>query len=107
MVAAILSGNNLRDIEHDNNAKIKTLAIILGCNKAKLLYRLLILSAFTSVLILVIYNFLTALSLLVFLTLPVAFKLIKEGNLKLIDVKTAQLHLLFGLLLCVSVLFGK
>ncbi|UCG35752.1 MAG: 1,4-dihydroxy-2-naphthoate octaprenyltransferase [Candidatus Omnitrophota bacterium] len=111
LVTAILHGNNLRDITYDKRAHVKTLAGILGYAKAKMLYRALISVAYLVVVLLVIMRVVSSWSLTVFLTLPLALKNIKSVNnskpnepqsLALIDIETAQLHFLFGLLLILS-----
>ncbi|MEE8637620.1 MAG: 1,4-dihydroxy-2-naphthoate octaprenyltransferase [Candidatus Margulisiibacteriota bacterium] len=113
LVSAILSGNNFRDIQHDKQANIKTIAILLGSTGAKLFYALLVLAAYTSVIILVVLNMLNIWSLVVLITLPPAFMNIsvvlkdQKEKVAIIDMNTAKLHLPFGVLLILSILFGR
>jgi len=112
LVTAILHANNLRDIQHDSEAGVKTLAGLLGEERAKMVYVLLIGFAYLSVFFMTMTGILSLWSFLVFLSLPLAaanVKMIRKGRvdqpsrLATADVNTAQLHLAFGLLLIVSV----
>lgn len=116
LVTAILNANNIRDIKYDRQAKIKTLEIILGYRAAKKEYFFLLSAAYLSVAIMIATKVLSLWSMLTFLSLPLALKNMaiakrsREGELGEIvslDVKTAQLHFLFGLLLSVSIISGK
>jgi len=115
LVAAILSANNLRDIKHDTQAGIKTLANVLGHNGARIEYYILLVSAYLAVAAMVATQILSMWSLLVFLSLPIALKRIKLVHrtkpedivsIAQLDVQTAQLHLLFGILLAAGVVLG-
>lgn len=115
LVAAILSGNNLRDIVHDRQAKINTAATVLGHRWARWEYTALITSAYIAMLTMVGFRILPLWSLLTLLTVPPAIKNIKTAlqscagqpeAIVMLDVQTAQLHMPFGLLLIVSVLLG-
>ncbi len=111
LVTAILYANNLRDIRHDAEAGVRTLAGVIGGNKAKRVYYGLVAFAYFSVAGMILAGILSLWSLLVFVSCPLAvrnMKMIREGNLNepaqlaTADVATAQLHLSFGLLLIVS-----
>ena len=115
LVAAILSGNNLRDIVHDTAAGIKTTAMVLGFRLARYEYTALVAGAYAAVLVLVALKLLPLWSLLTLLTIPLAIKNIKFAlkshpdrpeEIAAIDVQTAQVHMLFGLLLIISVVLG-
>lgn len=108
MVTAILHANNTRDIRHDKEAGVVTWANRLGPRKARNWYLLLLAFAYASIIVLTLKGYLPALSLITFLSLPLALKncrmmLRRESaqpdTLALIDVNTAQLHLVFGVLL--------
>jgi 1,4-dihydroxy-2-naphthoate octaprenyltransferase len=114
LVAAILSGNNLRDILHDSQAGIRTTAGVLGHRFARIEYSILDISAFVTVGVLIALKMLPGLSLVTILTLPLAIKLLRQAlrsdpqkpeEIATLDVQTAQLHLAFGVLLAAS-LFG-
>jgi 1,4-dihydroxy-2-naphthoate octaprenyltransferase len=116
LVAAILHANDFRDIEDDSRAGIATASSSGGRKVAAIEYYLLLAGAYFSVIIMVLYKILSPWSLMVFLTVPIALKLIKvirpdtdAGNpaLAMIDVQTAQFHFLFGLLLAVSLIISK
>jgi len=115
LVAAILVGNNIRDIEHDRRAKVRTVANLLGHNKAKWEYYLLVTAAFCSVVILALVRVIPWWSLSVLLTLPIAICNVRLVSRSLpdkpeaiadLDVRTAKLHLIFGILLIISVVTG-
>lgn len=116
LVTAILVSNNIRDIIHDRKAGIKTFAVLIGYENAKKELYLLIASSYLCIAILVISKTLPAWSIAAFFSLPLSLKIIKEiqlsrmqdaEKLALIDIKTAQLHLIFGLLLLISLILGK
>jgi len=116
LVTAILHANNTRDITHDSQAGIKTVASLLGLKKAKVSYISLIAGAYLAVVIMVVVGILSYWSLLILITLPIALKNIKtiqscsDSSIEMIadlDVMTAKLHLTFGVLLMLSILLGK
>jgi 1,4-dihydroxy-2-naphthoate octaprenyltransferase len=113
LVAAILSGNNLRDILHDKQAGIATLAGRIGHRWAKWEYSALDASSYLITIILVLLHILPPWSLLTLLSAPLAYNCIRQAltsrpdqpeKLALIDIKTAQLHLVFGVLLIAGIL---
>lgn len=115
LVAAILSGNNLRDILHDTQAGINSTATVLGHRWARLEYSGLVAAAYVVTLGMIAFGVLSLWSLLILLTVPLAVKNIKAAlksnvespeQIAMLDVQTAQLHLLFGVLLMISVLLG-
>jgi 1,4-dihydroxy-2-naphthoate octaprenyltransferase len=116
LVTGILQANNLRDISHDKNAHIKTLANVAGSTYAKAEYLTLIIGAYVIVIALVLLKILSPWALIVLLSLPPAIKNMNQikgvqvdntSKIAMLDVQTAQLHLLFGLLLSISVLISK
>jgi 1,4-dihydroxy-2-naphthoate octaprenyltransferase len=116
LVAGILQANNLRDIIHDRGAHIKTFAGLMGGGYAKAEYIFLIVGAYIIVVALVLFKVLSPWSFIVFLSLPPAIKNLSQirgvhvedtSKIAMLDVQTAQLHLMFGLLLSVSILISK
>jgi 1,4-dihydroxy-2-naphthoate octaprenyltransferase len=116
LVTGILQANNLRDIINDRKANIRTLATVFGEGFAKGEYVFLIVGAYITVVLLVVFNVLSIWSLLVFLSLPVALKnmnMIKgvkiedTGKIAMLDAMTAQLTLMFGVLLSISIIITK
>ena len=113
LVAAILSGNNLRDILHDTQAGIRSTATLLGHHWARIEYSGLVIAAYSVTMVMVAFGILPLWSLLTLLTIPPAIKNINavlKSNLQnlrqiaMLDVRTAKLHLLFGVLLIISIL---
>jgi 1,4-dihydroxy-2-naphthoate polyprenyltransferase len=113
LATAIVNGNNVRDLEHDRKAGIKTLPIMAGKTAAIYIYIAFVLSAYLSVFALTAARMLPIWSLLTFITMPMALNLfadIKSSNrsrINIIDASTAKLHLAFGLILIISILAGK
>jgi 1,4-dihydroxy-2-naphthoate octaprenyltransferase len=115
LVAAILHANNLRDIVHDSQAHVRTMANLLGLKAAKVEYYLLVGGAYVSVVIMVLTSIVKPWALLVLLSLPPAMKNLKAissaredaaSEIAMIDVQTAQHHFLFGLLLIVGLILS-
>jgi len=113
LVAAVLHGNNLRDIKADSATGIKTVAILLKDAGAKKMYYALLTGSYAATVLLVIFAGLTWFSLLTFLSLPLAIKLIKtvrdkktagEKDFASIDAMTARLHSAFSLLFIIALL---
>lgn len=108
LVAAILNGNDIRDISHDKTAGIVTLALSLGLDASLLLHRLLYWGAFVSLFALVILQLLPPACLLPLLLLPVFRKTLltirdaQAGNrdrLLPLEAMAAGFHFQFGILL--------
>ncbi len=115
LAAAIMASNNLRDIEHDRAAGIKTLAGILGRQGAKAEYTTLLIGAYVCVALMLSAKITPLWSVLVFVTVPIAIQNIravkdsKPGNaetLASIDVRTAQLHLAFSVAFIIALILG-
>ncbi len=113
LVDAILHSNNLRDIENDSMVKIRTVPIIIGENASKLIYYALVFGAYVLTVILIALADLPMTSFIIFLSLPLAIKLVKMvrqkdqdpiQNFAMVDAATAQLHLAFGILTIIALL---
>lgn len=116
LVTAILHANNTRDIADDKAANIRTFAIIIGLQASKVEYYFLVLGAYLLIFLMVFNGTLEIWSLIVLLSLPPAISNLKDiskaeiGNpsiIAMMDIKTAQHHMLFGLLLAVSIVISK
>ncbi len=113
LVIAILHANNIRDMEGDKKAKIKTMAIILDLKLSKLYYLILLFLPYFWTLFLFIYLDLNWTVFLVLLTLPLAFSFAKSMwhhktsvEIETHDQKSAMLHLLFSILFIISLLIS-
>jgi 1,4-dihydroxy-2-naphthoate octaprenyltransferase len=115
LVAAILSGNNLRDILHDRQAEITTFAGLVGHRWAKLEYAVLDASAYGITTTLAGLRILPIWSLMTLLSIPLAYKCVQQAlrnepdkpeQIATLDIQTAHLHLAFGVLLIISLLPG-
>lgn len=108
---AILHCNNTRDVRTDDNAQIRTIAMNIGHRKSQTLYGFYMLFPFFCVVSCAVCGVFPYLSLLSLVALPNAWKNLqlmrqstKENvsSITRLDERTAQLQLLFSLLLSVS-----
>jgi 1,4-dihydroxy-2-naphthoate polyprenyltransferase len=111
LVAAILHGNEWRDLSDDARAGISTLSIRAGRRVAHLLYVSLVVGAYLALAVAVAVGALPPPSLLAMLSLPLLVRAIRASELgaggqqraiAMIDLETAQLHAAFGFLLAVG-----
>lgn len=116
LVVAILHANNTRDIQNDKYASIKTVPMIIGISFAKFQYYFLVFGSYLLLLLFVILKIAEPWVLIAFLSLPIALKNTKQfsivtidnlDSLRMMDVKTAQLHMIFGLLFSIGILISK
>ena len=111
LIVNILHANNLRDIKHDGEANIKTQAMLLGVKNSVSQYIILGIGAYIIIVMAVVFGILHPLCLVVFLTFPVLMKNIKQISqadvnkpelIKDMDASSAQLVMMFSLLLAVA-----
>ena len=116
LVAAILSANNLRDIKDDADAGFNTVAVKAGWIPFSRIYRVMLISAYVVLLAMVVMKIAPIWTLITLLSVPPLLKLFKTvGNaapstpsdLAILDISTAQLHFLFGILLTIGFVLGK
>ncbi len=112
----ILHANNTRDISHDKRANIRTSAMLIGLKASIVKYKALLIIAYLSIIVFVITGFLHWIVLLVLLTIPVAVKnckimstasVDKPENIMDLDVRTAQLQLMFSTLLSILIFISS
>ena len=113
LVTAILHANNLRDMPFDRRAGIRTIAMLLGRSGARGMYAGLVIGAYLVVIGLVVAQVVSPLALAVLLTVPIAarnlrlvFRASEPAELAMADVMTAQLHMMFGVLMTAGVAVG-
>ena len=112
LAVAVLCVNNIRDIESDSKVGKKTLAVRFGVTIITIVYDIMIISAYVSILIfMLIEGILNQSSMfLLFLSLPIAIKLIVDINkssgqqLNFILFRTAILIRTFTILLIIGIL---
>ncbi|GBD13493.1 1,4-dihydroxy-2-naphthoate octaprenyltransferase [bacterium HR24] len=113
LTIAILHGNNFRDIVEDRQAGYSTVAGLLGPRGSSLYYLLLVGGAYAAVLAFVAVGWLSPWCLLVLATLPYAWRNVRTAfrparvAFTLLDLLTAQLHLLFGLAMVAGTAIGR
>jgi len=101
----VLLANNIRDIVHDREKGILTLAIVLGQRKGLLLYATLVVLAYLGIILMSFFGPLYLWSLIVLLSIPLAFRLLYQMIKQIpadADARTAQLDTAFGVLLVIS-----
>ncbi len=115
LVAAILHGNEWRDIGEDTRAGIVTLSSRLGKEWAHYGYVGLVLGAYVTLGLAVAFRLLPPATLLAILSLPFLAQVVRSAELgasgqtraiAMIDLQTARLHLAFGALLVLGVLLS-
>lgn len=108
LVAAILHGNEWRDIADDARYGIGTLSTLMGGKQAFRIYVALVTGAFLVLALAVLAGVLPTTTLLAMLSLPLFVRAIRAAELgsmgqqraiAMIDLETAQLHAAFGFLL--------
>ncbi|HEX5451490.1 MAG TPA: LLM class flavin-dependent oxidoreductase [Candidatus Limnocylindrales bacterium] len=115
LVAAILHGNEWRDIGEDTRAGIVTLSSRFGRDFAHYAYLGLILGAYVTLGLAVAARLLPPATLLAILSLPLLAQVLRSAELgsagqaraiAMIDLQTARLHLAFGALLVCGLLLS-
>ena len=105
LVALVLLANNIRDINHDRDKGILTLAIVLGQRNGLWLYFILVGLAYLGIVLMSVFGPLYLWSLIVLLSLPLALRLLRQMMKQVpddADARTAQLDTAFGVLLVIS-----
>jgi len=105
LVALVLLANNIRDMDHDRRHGILTLAIVLGRYRGQMLYGFLVVLAYLGITAMAIFGPLYPWSLLVLVSVPLAWRLIRQMMTQVpvdADARTAQLDTAFGALLVAS-----
>lgn len=112
----ILHSNNTRDIQHDSRADIRTFAMIIGGRWSAYLYGFEMLFPFVWVGVCSIIGIMPLWTIIIFLTLPIAIGCSRtmmnsmEGGAGVIadlDMRTANLQMLFSLLLSAAFVLGR
>ena len=108
LVAAILHGNEWRDISEDTRAGIVTLSARIGAGMAHYGYVALVVGAYVALGVAVALGWLPAATMIAVLSLPLLAQVMRSAELgasgqaraiAMIDLQTARLHLAFGALL--------
>ena len=115
LVASIMHANDIRDIAHDREAGITTLAMLLGRKKALRLYAALCVGAYVFLLLLAASGVVPPSGLLPFVLVPGLWRTLRalgkrplpESELVSLDGVSAKHHFLFGLLLIAGVLLPR
>ena len=115
LVAAILDGNEWRDISEDTRAGISTLSARIGREYAHYVYVALVLGAYITLGLAVAFRLLPPATILAILSLPFLAQVVRSAELgatgqaraiAMIDLQTARLHMTFGALLVAGILLS-
>jgi 1,4-dihydroxy-2-naphthoate octaprenyltransferase len=115
LVAAILHGNEWRDISEDTRAGIVTLSSRVGREWAHYGYVALVLGAYITLGLAVAFSLLPPQTLLAIVSLPFLAQVVRSAELgasgqaraiAMIDLQTARLHLAFGAFLVIGLLLA-
>jgi 1,4-dihydroxy-2-naphthoate octaprenyltransferase len=113
LVAAILHGNEWRDISEDARAGARTFSVRAGRDAAHWLYISLVVGAYLALSGAVVGGLLPTWTLLAMLSLPLLVRQIRSAEfgasgqqraIAMIDLQTAQLHAAFGYLMVIGLL---
>ncbi|MGE5140511.1 MAG: LLM class flavin-dependent oxidoreductase [Rudaea sp.] len=116
LVAAVLHGNEWRDIGDDSRVGIGTLSSLLGRRAAHLGYVTLVVGAYLALALAVLFRFLPTTALLAMLSMPLLVRAIRASELgafgqqraiAMIDIDTAELYAAFGLLMTIGIALGR
>ena len=109
LVAAILNANNLRDVDADRLLGKRTLVTLIGRTWGRRGYYLMLISAYASLLALVLLGFAPIWLLLAFATIPLALNNAQRAGpnaeprtLSLVTRRTADLHARFGQMMIIG-----
>ncbi|HLQ70407.1 MAG TPA: 1,4-dihydroxy-2-naphthoate polyprenyltransferase [Bacillota bacterium] len=112
-IASILLSNNIRDLDGDKENGRRTLAILLGRKKAILFLAFLFMLAYGLTAVYIIVGILPLVSIVLFLTIPKAYEVIKKfkGKTKPIEMMpamaaTGKTNTMYGFLLGLSLLIS-
>ncbi|TMC04147.1 MAG: 1,4-dihydroxy-2-naphthoate octaprenyltransferase [Chloroflexi bacterium] len=115
LVAAILHGNEWRDISEDARAGATTFSVRMGRQAAHWLYLSLVVGAYIALTLAVLAGLLPTWSLLAMLSLPLLVRQIRSAEfgasgqqraIAMIDLQTAQLHAAFGYLMVAGLIIA-
>jgi 1,4-dihydroxy-2-naphthoate octaprenyltransferase len=115
LVAAILHGNEWRDITEDARAGARTFSVRMGRQAAHWLYLALVVGAYIALTGAVLANLLPTWTLLAILSLPLLVRQIRSAEfgasgqqraIAMIDLQTAQLHAAFGYLMVAGLIIA-
>ncbi|MCD7900321.1 MAG: prenyltransferase [Bacteroides sp.] len=111
LIVGILHANNTRDILNDQKAHIHTQAMVLGVEASKRYFIILMVGAYLLLLFIILLGIVHSLCLLVFLTFPIALRLMKQmyeidlnslDKIKTLTESVAQLVMSYCLLFAIS-----
>ena len=113
LVIGILHGNNFRDLVEDVQSGYRTIASLLGKQGSSYYYSVLVGLAYLLLIVFVALKLLPWQTLIALVTLPIALKNIRLAyrpdylQFGLLDLFTAQLHLVFGIMMSLGLFISR
>jgi 1,4-dihydroxy-2-naphthoate octaprenyltransferase len=116
LVAAILHGNEWRDIAEDTRLGFTTFSGVAGRTAAYRAYAGLVIGAYLALAVAVMAGFLPSAALLAMFSLPAAWWVLRRaergfigsvGDINMIDLMTARVHATFGVLLIFGIVASR
>ncbi|MFP4661311.1 MAG: prenyltransferase [Halanaerobiales bacterium] len=108
MIPMMMLSNEIRDYERDKEWGIRTMTVRLGYKTGKYLYLGLLIASYVLILLYVLLGWMPLAALLTFVTIPLAvkaFKNVSKSRKEGVPI-TNKLHLSFGLITILALLFG-
>jgi 1,4-dihydroxy-2-naphthoate octaprenyltransferase len=110
LVALVLFANNALDIKYDESRRIKTIAMINSGKRNIKIFFLFLGFTYLYTIFMIILKIVSPIGIILFLSIPVAFTLVKKFKKTFTDdadALTAKLVNIYGGLLCITLLLEK
>ncbi|MEE8359803.1 MAG: 1,4-dihydroxy-2-naphthoate octaprenyltransferase [Candidatus Omnitrophota bacterium] len=115
LIALVLFINEFPDYTADKSVGKRTIVVILGKRNSVVMYNILLVVVYLSIIALVVFKILPTICLIAFLSIPLALKAfaVSKKNFDKIyellpaNASTIALHSLIGVLLCASIMLNK
>jgi 1,4-dihydroxy-2-naphthoate octaprenyltransferase len=110
LVALVLFANNARDTKYDESRKIKTIGMLQSGERNIKIFILFLGFTYIYTLFMILFNIVSPVGIIVFLSIPVAITLLKKFKNSFTDdadALTAKLVNIYGGLLCITLLLEK
>ncbi len=108
IIPVLMLSNELRDYHRDKKLGIRTMTVRLGFKFSKCLYVCLLILSYSLVVVYILAKLVPAHAILTWLTIPLAIKSIQliAANERAVVPQTNKLHLAFGMILILSLLYS-
>jgi 1,4-dihydroxy-2-naphthoate octaprenyltransferase len=110
LVALVLFANNARDTKYDESKKIKTIGMMQSGTRNIKIFFLFLGFTYIYTFFMILFNIVSILGIIVFLSVPIAISLLKKFKKDFTDdadALTANLVNIYGGLLCITLILEK